>query len=234
MLSVSDIHCFYGDAHILQGISLSAARGSIVSVLGRNGAGKSTTLKSIMGIVPPRKGSIDYAGKDITRLPCEEIARLGIAYIPEERGIIANLTVRENLRLGELGSSVLGRATERYALAFEYFPALARMVNRLGGLLSGGEQQMLAFARALVAAPSLILVDEPTEGLSPMVVDMLVEAMQRIRAQGVTVLLVEQNLEVAIMLSDYLYVIDQGHIRFEGRPELFGADEVLQQDLLGV
>jgi branched-chain amino acid transport system ATP-binding protein len=234
MLSVSDIHCFYGDAHILQGLSLSVARGSIVSVLGRNGAGKSTTLKSIMGIVPPRKGSINYEGKDITRLPCEEIARLGIAYIPEERGIIANLTVRENLRLGELGSSGRGRATERYALAFEYFPALARMVNRLGGLLSGGEQQMLAFARALVAAPSLILVDEPTEGLSPMVVDMLVEAMQRIRAQGVTVLLVEQNLEVAITLSNYLYVIDQGHIRFEGRPELLSADEVLQQDLLGV
>jgi branched-chain amino acid transport system ATP-binding protein len=190
MLSVSDIHCFYGDAHILHGISLAVARGSVVSVLGRNGAGKSTTLKSIMGIVPVRRGSIVYDGKDITRLPCEEIARLGIAYIPEERGIISNLTVRENLRLGELGSSVRGRTTERYALAFEYFPALAAMVNRLGGLLSGGEQQMLAFARALVASPSLILVDEPTEGLSPMVVDMLVEAMQRIRSQGVTVLLV--------------------------------------------
>jgi branched-chain amino acid transport system ATP-binding protein len=234
MLSVSDIHCFYGDAHILHGISLAVARSSVVSVLGRNGAGKSTTLKSIMGIVPARSGSIAYDGKDITRLPCEEIARLGIAYIPEERGIISNLTVRENLRLGELGSSVRGRTTERYALAFEYFPALAAMVNRLGGLLSGGEQQMLAFARALVASPSLILVDEPTEGLSPMVVDMLVGAMQRIRTQGVAVLLVEQNLEVAMMLSDYLYVIDQGHIRFEGKPELLGADEVLQQDLLGV
>jgi branched-chain amino acid transport system ATP-binding protein len=234
MLSVSDIHCFYGEAHILQGISLTVGRGSTVSVLGRNGAGKSTTLKSIMGIVPPRRGRITYDGRDITRLPCEEIARLGIAFIPEERGIIANLTVRENLRLGELGSSTRGRVSERYGLAFEYFPALARMVNRLGGLLSGGEQQMLAFARALVASPSVILVDEPTEGLSPMVVDMLVEAIQRIRAQGVTVLLVEQSLEVAMMLSDYVYVIDQGRIRFEGRPELLGADEALQQDLLGV
>jgi branched-chain amino acid transport system ATP-binding protein len=234
MLTMAGVHSFYGDAHVLHGISLEVRRGSIATLLGRNGAGKSTTLKTILGIVRARRGYITFAGTQLTRLACEEIARLGVAYIPEDRGIIPNLTVRENLRLGELGSSARPSRTDRYAMAFEFFPALARMLNRMGGLLSGGEQQMLAFARALVAAPSLMLVDEPTEGLSPVLVDALLEAMRRIHAQGVAILLVEQNLEIAMQLSDYVYVIDQGHIRFEGPPEVFRAAEALQRELLGV
>jgi branched-chain amino acid transport system ATP-binding protein len=234
VLTVAGVHSFYGDAHVLHGISLEVPRGSIVTILGRNGAGKSTTLKTILGIVRARRGRITFAGTPITHLACEEIARLGIAYIPEDRGIIPNLTVRENLRLGELGSIARGGSADRYAMAFDYFPALANLASRMGGLLSGGEQQMLAFARALVAAPSLMLVDEPTEGLSPVLVDALVAAMRRIHVQGTTILLVEQSLEIALALSDRVYVIDQGHIRFKGRTEVFAADEALQQELLGV
>jgi branched-chain amino acid transport system ATP-binding protein len=234
MLSVENIHTYYGDAHVLHGVSLKVERGQIVTLLGRNGAGKSTTLKSIMGIVPVRFGNISLLGRKITSEPCEEIARLGVAYVPEERGIIPNLTVGENLRLGVLGSGGVAEATERYAEAFEYFPALKPLVGRRGGHLSGGEQQMLALARALVARPLLMLVDEPTEGLSPLLVTKLVDALRRINKKGTTILLVEQSAEVAFAISSYVYVMDQGQMQFEGLPEALEANEGLQQTLLGV
>jgi branched-chain amino acid transport system ATP-binding protein len=234
MLSVENIHTYYGDAHVLHGVSLKVERGQIVTLLGRNGAGKSTTLKSIIGIVPVRFGNISLLGRKITSEPCEEIARLGVAYVPEERGIIPNLTVGENLRLGVLGSGGVAEATERYAEAFEYFPALKPLVGRRGGHLSGGEQQMLALARALVARPLLMLVDEPTEGLSPLLVTKLVDALRRINKKGTTILLVEQSAEVAFAISSYVYVMDQGQMQFEGLPEALEANEGLQQTLLGV
>ena len=234
MLAVENVHTYYGDAHVLHGVSLNVPRGTVVTLLGRNGAGKSTTLKSIMGIVSVRFGSVTLFGRDITSSPCDEVARLGVAYVPEERGIIPNLSVGENLRLGVLGSRGLSDAEERYSQAFECFPALKPMWNRRGGLLSGGEQQMLALARALVARPALMLVDEPTEGLSPLLVETLVEALKRINERGTTILLVEQSADVAFALSSYVYVVDQGQIRFEGLPSSLQANEALQQELLGV
>ncbi len=234
MLNVENIHTYYGDAHVLHGVSLKVERGQIVTLLGRNGAGKSTTLKSIMGIVPVRFGSIRFLEREITTEPCEDIARLGVAYVPEERGIIPNLTVGENLRLGILGSGGLADAAERYSEAFEYFPALKPLFSRRGGHLSGGEQQMLALARGLIARPQLMLVDEPTEGLSPLLVENLVDALRRINGHGTTILLVEQSAEVALALSSYVYVMDQGQMEFEGLPDSLKANEELQQTLLGV
>jgi branched-chain amino acid transport system ATP-binding protein len=234
MLIVDNIHTYYGDAHVLHGVSLKVKRGQIVTLLGRNGAGKSTTLKSIMGIVPVRFGSVRFLDRNIAEQPCEEVARLGVAYVPEERGIIPNLTVGENLRLGILGSGGLAEAAERYAEAFQYFPALKPMFTRRGGHLSGGEQQMLALARAVVARPALMLVDEPTEGLSPLLVKNLVDALRRINEQGTTILLVEQIAEVAFAISSYVYVMDQGQIQFEGLPGSLKENEELLQTLLGV
>jgi branched-chain amino acid transport system ATP-binding protein len=234
MLIVDNIHTYYGDAHVLHGVSLKVKRGQIVTLLGRNGAGKSTTLKSIMGIVPVRFGSVRFLDRNIAEQPCEEVARLGVAYVPEERGIIPNLTVGENLRLGILGSGGLVEAAERYAEAFKYFPALKPMFSRRGGHLSGGEQQMLALARAVVARPALMLVDEPTEGLSPLLVKNLVDALREINEQGTTILLVEQSAEVAFAISSYVYVMDQGQIQFEGLPGSLEENEELQQTLLGV
>lgn len=234
MLSIENIHTFYGDAHVLHGVSLKVEPGQIVALLGRNGAGKSTTLKSIMGIAPVRFGSIRFLERDIASEPCEEIARLGIAYVPEERGILPNLTVGENLRLGVLGSGGVREADERYSEALNYFPTLKPMLGRRGGHLSGGEQQMLALARALVARPRLMLVDEPTEGLSPLMVERLVDALKLINERGATILLVEQNADVAFALSKYVYVMDQGQLQFEGLPESLRANEHLQQTLLGV
>jgi branched-chain amino acid transport system ATP-binding protein len=234
MLVVHNIHSYYGEAHILQGVSLRVERGAVVTLLGRNGAGKSTTLKSIMGIVTVRSGNVTFCDRDITDNPCEEVARLGIAFVPEERGIIPNLTVTENLRLAVLGSNGREDAPKRYAEAFQYFPALEAISNRKGGQLSGGEQQMLALARAVAARPSLMLIDEPTEGLSPLLVRTLVETLKRMSNEGTTILLVEQSLDVALALASYVYIIDQGRIEFEGLPAALRADEALQRKFLGV
>ncbi|MEX0851726.1 MAG: ABC transporter ATP-binding protein [Bauldia sp.] len=233
MLVVDNIHSYYGDAHILHGISLKVDKGTVVTLLGRNGAGKSTTLKSIMGIVPVRAGTITLFDRPLAGLTCDAVARLGIAYVPEGRGIIPNLTVAENLRLGALGSG-RRRVNGEWDEIFEDFPALADILSRKGGLLSGGEQQMLALARALVAHPSLILVDEATEGLAPIVVQTLIRALKRMNQRGTSILLVEQRLDVAFELSSHVYVIDQGHNGFDGTPGELGRDTALQQQLLGV
>lgn len=234
MLKLDEVHSYYGDAHILQGVSLKVEQGALVALLGRNGAGKSTTLKTIMGLVRPRHGQITFAGRNIASLPSEEIARLGVGYVPEDRGIIPNLTVAENLRLGMLGSRVRGGFPDRLARAFDYFPALRTLMKRRGGLLSGGEQQMLTLARALVASPTLMLIDEPTEGLSPTLVQSLVGSLQQINAAGATILLVEQNLEIALAISNYCYVLDQGRVRFHGSPLELISNQRLKQQLLGV
>jgi branched-chain amino acid transport system ATP-binding protein len=234
MLAVEAIHSYYGDAHVLQGISLQVAAGTIVGLLGRNGAGKSTTLRSISGGVPIRSGRILLGAAEISRLPCEAVARRGVAFVPEERGIIPNLTVAENLRLGIIGSGGQREAPRRLDRALGYFPALRPLLHRRGGLLSGGEQQMLAIARAVAAAPSLMLVDEPTEGLSPLIAAAVVDGLRQINQEGTAILLVEQNLDVALALAGHLYVVDQGQIRFEGSPQALRADAALVQDLLGV
>jgi branched-chain amino acid transport system ATP-binding protein len=231
-LVVDDIHTYYGEAHILQGVSLRLDEGEVVTLIGRNGAGKTTTLRSIMNITRPARGRVRLGSDDLTRLPTHEIVRRGIAWVPEERRILPNLTVLENLRLGILGG---GRRTEG-ALdeVFEYFPRLRERVDQRGQLLSGGEQQMLAIARGLVARPSIMLVDEPTEGLAPIVVQSLTEILARINRRGTTLLLVEQTLEVALALSHRLYVMDQGRIQFEGTPEALRRDPTIQQRFLEV
>jgi branched-chain amino acid transport system ATP-binding protein len=232
LLEVGDVHAYYGEAHVLQGISLSVDAGETVTLIGRNGAGKTTTLRTIMGIVRPRRGRIRFRGEDITGREPHEIARRGVAWIPEERRVLPNLTVLENLRLGALGAGSAGDGVIDEAL--DLFPRLRERIRHRGNQLSGGEQQMLAIARGLVARPALMLVDEPTEGLAPMLVASLMDVLRRINRGGTTILLVEQTLEVALALSHRLYVMDQGRIRFTGTPDELRRDPAIQQRYLGV
>jgi branched-chain amino acid transport system ATP-binding protein len=233
LLAVEDIHTYYGEAHILQGVSLTAAEGEVVTLIGRNGAGKTTTLRSIMGIARPRRGHVRVRGEDITALGTHEIARRGIAWIPEERRVLPNLTVLENLRLGMLGSSARNGA-DVLEEVFGYFPRLRERIDHRGRFLSGGEQQMLALARGLVSRPSVMLVDEPTEGLAPLLVQSLTEILADINRRGTTILLVEQTLEVALRLSHRLYIMDQGRIQFEGTPDALRRDPTIQRRFLEI
>ena len=236
LLALEDLHAYYGEAHILQGVSLTVGAGEVVTLIGRNGAGKTTTLKSIMGLVPPRGGRITFDGRALTGLPTHEVARAGIAYVPEERRILPNLSVAENLRLGMLSVPHAVKAENEHVIeeVLTYFPRLRERYEQKGKSLSGGEQQMLAIARGLVARPKLMLVDEPTEGLSPLLVESLTEILGEINRRGTTILLVEQMLEVALALSHRLYVMDQGRIQFEGTPDALRADPEIQQRFLGV
>jgi branched-chain amino acid transport system ATP-binding protein len=235
LLTLANVHAYYGEAHILQGVSLAVGEGEVVTLIGRNGAGKTTTLRSIMGLVPPREGHITFAGRELRGLPTHAVARAGIAYVPEERRILPNLSVEENLRLGRLGAD--GGRRDGDAVTEEvlgYFPRLRERLSQKGKSLSGGEQQMLAIARGLVARPKLMLVDEPTEGLSPIIVASLTEILRDINRRGTAILLVEQILEVALALSHRLYVMDQGRIQFEGTADQLRADPGIQQRFLGV
>jgi branched-chain amino acid transport system ATP-binding protein len=233
LLAVEDVHTYYGEAHILQGVSLSVAEREVVTLIGRNGAGKTTTLRSIMGVSRPTRGHIRFAGEDIAGLAPNEVARRGIAWVPEERRVIPNLTVYDNLRLAMIGAGVKdgGRLLDE---VFGFFPRLKERIDYRGRFLSGGEQQMLAIARGLVARPKLMLVDEPTEGLAPILVQTLTSVLGEISRRGSTILLVEQNLEVALALSNRLYVIDQGRIQFAGTPDELRREPAIQQRFLGV
>ena len=222
ILEVRDIHVYYGLAHVLHGISLQVDRGEVVALLGRNGAGKSTTLKAIMGIVPPRSGRVVFKGTDITGWPPHRVARLGVGYVPETRDIFSYLTTRENLLI-----AYNRRSRWTLETVIELFPKLADLMNRRGRHLSGGEQQMVAIARALLTGPELLLLDEPSQGLAPIVVESILEAVRRLKRQGLSMLLVEQNFGLAVQLADRAYLIDHGQIVFEGavadllaRPEL--------------
>ena len=234
LLAVEEIHTYYGEAHILQGVSLTVGEGEVVTLIGRNGAGKTTTLRSIMGIVRPRQGRVRLRGDDVTALGTHEIARRGIAWIPEERRVLPNLTVLENLRLGMLGGSRTNGGQDVLDEVFEYFPRLRERIDHRGRFLSGGEQQMLAIARGLVSRPSVMLVDEPTEGLAPLLVQYLTQILSAINRRGTTILLVEQTLEVAMALSHRLYVMDQGRIQFEGTPDALRRDPTIQQRFLEI
>ncbi|MBI3634590.1 MAG: ABC transporter ATP-binding protein [Candidatus Rokubacteria bacterium] len=234
LLSVADLHTYYGEAHILQGVSLEVGEGEVVTLIGRNGAGKTTTLRSIMGVARAQRGRIEFKGEDIARLGSHEIAQRGIAWIPEERRVLPNLTVYDNLRLGMLGAGVRAGEAALLKEVFELFPRLEERIDYRGRFLSGGEQQMLAIARGLVAKPRLMLVDEPTEGLAPLLVQNLTEVLAEISRRGTTILLVEQTLEVALHLSRRLYVMDQGRIQFEGTPAELRAEPEIAQRFLGV
>ncbi|MBI4246274.1 MAG: ABC transporter ATP-binding protein [Candidatus Rokubacteria bacterium] len=233
LLALDDVHAYYGEAHVLQGISLSVAEGETVTLIGRNGAGKTTTLRAIMGIVRPRRGRVSFRGADITGLPTHRVAQRGIAWVPEERRVLPNLTVLENLRLGVLGAGG-GDGARAIEEALALFPRLQERIRHRGSQLSGGEQQMLAIARGLVARPALMLVDEPTEGLAPILVEALTQILSEINRRGTTILLVEQTLEVALSLSHRLYVMDQGRIQFQGTPDALRREPAIQQRFLGV
>lgn len=233
MLAVRGLNSYYGRAHILAEVSLEVATGEVVVLLGRNGAGKSTTLKSIIGLVPPASGEIEFAGTRIERLEPYRIASLGLGYVPEDRRIFTDLTVRENLEVGRQRPRT-GAPTWTPERLFELFPNLAEMTDRPGGRMSGGEQQMLTIARTLMGNPSCILLDEPSEGLAPVIVDQMAAAIRRMKAEGLSVLLSEQNLHFAHQVSDRAYIIEKGRIRFSGSMAELAANEAVRAQYLAV
>ena len=230
MLQIEEIHTYYGLSHILFGVSLEIKEGEVVCLLGRNGAGKSTTMKSIIGLTPPKKGLIRFKGQPTAGKKPFMLARMGIGYVPDDRRVFADLTVGENLEISERNLTEGGWNKER---VYHFFPALEQIDTRRAGYLSGGEQQMLTIARALMTNPDLLLLDEPTEGLAPLIVELLEEQIAKLKEAGLTVLLAEQNLDVALRLSDRGYVIDNGVIRYEGSIEdLRNNEEVRNKYLL--
>lgn len=225
MLRATDIHVYYGDSHVLQGVSLTVHEGEIVALLGRNGAGKSTTLKGIIGVIPPKSGHVLFNGEDVTGRPVYETVRKGIAFVPEDRRIFQGLTVKENLEVAVLPPRQ-GLTSWTIERVYDVFPLLHRLKNRKGGNLSGGEQQMLAIARALVGNPILLLLDEPCEGLAPVIVEEMGRIISGIKSD-IPVLLSEQNAYFALSVADRGYVIDKGVIRYEGnRQDMITNTEV--------
>jgi len=231
MLAVHDLHAFYGKNHILQGVDLRVGQGEIVSLLGRNGVGRSTTCKAIMGLVPP-VGRIVFKDRDIAGLRPDVIAHAGIGYVPEDRQIFPTLTVHQNLELGLKRAGRFGRWSfdDTYAL----FPNLAERRANSAGVLSGGEQQMLTMCRTLMGDPELVIIDEPTEGLAPMLVEQVARLLDEIARRGVAILLVEQKLTIALKISHRLYVMGHGRIVFEGTPAELEANETVRRERLEV
>jgi len=231
MLELHDVYAGYGDAHALFGVSIKVRPGEAVGLLGRNGAGKSTTLKTIMGLVPLSAGRVTFLDRDLAGVRTFERSRLGLGYVPEDRRIFPELTVRENLDTAV--KPALDGAPWTFDRVFDLFPALAGMQKRLGGLLSGGEQQMLSIARTLMGNPRLLLLDEPSEGLAPLVVGLLRTQIRRLKEEGLTIMLCEQNLRFAMAICDRVYVIDTGQIGFAGTfDELESRPEVKQAHLM--
>ena len=235
LLTVKDIHTYYGKSHILNGISLEVGSGEVVGLLGRNGVGKSTTLKAIAGLVHPSAGQVVFEGRPITRLPAHRIARLGIAYVPEERRIFRLLSVIENLRTG-LDRHGVGKARKQELLdkVYQYFPVLAERRHQPGGTLSGGEQQMLAIARAMMLEPKIILLDEPTEGLMPRMVSQIRQIIDVLHAEGVAVLLVEQNVPLTLEASERIYLIEKGVVRHHAASAELRLDDTAIHQYMGV
>jgi branched-chain amino acid transport system ATP-binding protein len=231
MLELDDVHAYYGKSHILQGASFHVDRGEIVSLLGRNGAGRSTTIKTIMGQVAA-VGTIRFKGERIDRLKPHQIARRGVGYVPEDRDIFPSLTVRQNLLLGKKFAARIGRWT--IDDTFDLFPILRDRADTLAGVLSGGEQQMLTICRTLMGDPDLIMVDEPTEGLAPKLVDRVRELLLHIAGRGIAILLVEQKLTIALAISRRLYVMGHGRIVFEGTPACLRENAAVCEEWLGV
>jgi branched-chain amino acid transport system ATP-binding protein len=228
-LELAGVRAAYGPSRVLHGVSLRAEAGEVVSLLGRNGAGKSTTLKAVVGLVEVTEGAIRVDGRDVTRRAPHEVSRLGVGWVPEDRRIFSDLTVEENLRVGAKGQG--GWTAAR---VYEFFPKLAELARRRGGSLSGGEQQMLTLARTLMGNPRILLLDEPSEGLAPVVVRALGEQIAALRRQGLTILLSEQNLKFAARLADRAYIIEKGEIKFEGPMTALLADEAVRRAYLTV
>jgi branched-chain amino acid transport system ATP-binding protein len=229
MIELERINTFYGLGHILHDLSLRVGESEVVALLGRNGAGKTTTLRSITGLTPPRTGAIRYKDRDIAGLDAHQVSRLGIALVPETRDIFSYLSAKENL-------AIAARAGSRWNMesVLECFPSLKARLNNKGRELSGGEQQMLAIARALLTGPDLLLLDEPSQGLAPLVVNAVMSTIDELKKERVSMLLVEQNAEMALRLADRVYVIDHGTVVFEGTPSALRADTQVTRTYLGV
>ena len=229
ILQLENVDAYYGIGHILHGLSLGVGEGEVVALLGRNGAGKTTTLRCITGLTPPRKGDVRYKGRSIAGAEPHRISQMGIALVPETRGIFSYLSCHENLTIGR-------RPGSRWQMenVLERFPRLKERLSNKGRELSGGEQQMLAIARALLTGPELLLLDEPSQGLAPLIVDAVMATIKSLKREGVSMLLVEQNAEMALQLADRVYVIDHGTVVFEGTPAALMADRQVTSTYLGV
>jgi branched-chain amino acid transport system ATP-binding protein len=227
-LEVEGLHTFYGKSHILHEVALCVAEGKITTLLGRNGAGKTTTLRSIMGLTPPRRGKVMILGRETTRWPPFRIAALGVGFVPEGRRIFPNLTVEDNLRV-----PIVRDGPWTAARIYDLFPRLAERKRNLGRQLSGGEQEMLSVSRALLLNPRLLILDEPSQGLAPLVVKEVFRIVEQMRAEGISVLLVEQNVRMSLDIADYAYVLDNGGIVFEGPARELAQDEARVRSLAG-
>ena len=231
MLKVEGINTYYGDSHILFDLSMEVPEGKIVSMLGRNGMGKTTICRSIMGLTPPESGSIKFRGEEISRMETHKISHKGIAYVPQGRGIFASLSVKENLTVGARGQDKPNAWTlER---VYDFFPLLEKRQNMPGNLLSGGEQQMLAVGRALMTNPDLLIMDEPSEGLAPLIIKQIGEVITRLKGQ-LTVFLVEQNFNMALSVADSVYIVSRGQVVYQGDPEALRHDEETKAKWLAV
>ena len=235
LIEVDEIHTYYGKSHILDGVSLAVGSGEVVGLLGRNGVGKSTTLKAVAGLVHPSRGEVRLEGRPITRLPAHRVARLGIGYVPEERRIFPLLTVIENLRTGlDRHGMTTARKRELLEKVYAYFPVLAERRSQAGGTLSGGEQQMLAIARAMVLEPKIILLDEPTEGLMPRMVSQIREIIALLHREEVAVLLVEQNVPLTLEVSQRIYILEKGVVRHHAPAAELQANDAVIHQYMGV
>jgi branched-chain amino acid transport system ATP-binding protein len=229
MLQVENLNAWYGSSHVLQDLTIDVAKGEIVCLIGRNGAGKTTTLKSIMGLLDKTRGSLVFKGAQLLGQPAHTRFALGLAYVPEERRIVQGLTVRENLRLGLVASPDKKNETELIKGIAGIFPRLAERLDQDAVTMSGGEQQMLAIARAMIAKPDLIMLDEPSEGIMPVLVDEMFELFRAMKAQGTTILLVEQNVELALEIADRAYVLDQGAVVYQASASVLLADDAIKE-----
>ena len=236
ILEVRDISTAYALSRVLFGVSIDVDRGECVALLGRNGVGKTTTMRSIMGLTPPSAGRVVWRGTDITGWPSYRVARAGIGFVPEDRRIFADLTVWENLDVASRGAREGAGGGDAWTIerVFDLFPNLGALTSRNGGFLSGGEQQMLTIARTLMGNPELLLLDEPSEGLAPLVVDHLREQIARLQREGLTILLAEQNVDFSLALADRVYVLEKGQIRFSGSAAALRDNEALRHDLLAL
>ena len=234
VLTISDLHVYYGNIAAVKGISLKVYQGEIVTLIGANGAGKSTTMRTVSGLIKPRKGEITFEGKKTSGMRGDQVAKLGIAQSPEGRRIFPRMTVAENLELGAFLRKDKAAIAEDLERVFDLFPRLKERIAQKGGTLSGGEQQMLAMGRALMSQPRLLLLDEPSMGLAPVLVDVVFEIIQRVNAQGTTILLVEQNALAALNVASYGYVLETGHIGLEGPAKELADNEAVRNAYLGL
>jgi branched-chain amino acid transport system ATP-binding protein len=234
MLELDNVHAYYGDSHILHGVSLSVGKGEVVCLLGRNGAGKTTTILTVMGYLHPRGGRVRYGGRDIGALPPYAVSRLGVGFVPQERGIFPSLTVRENLTVFARASAKNRSNGWTLERIFDLFPNLKARERNLGFQLSGGEQQMLSIARALMLNPELLVLDEPSEGLAPMIVEEIVRVLRGLKSEGLAILLVEQNLRAAFAVGDRHHIMNKGAICFTGTSAQIESNEAVLREYLSV